>query len=132
MYLLPRSLVLALSAGGRTPGPRSAWPADEAYWLAHCEGFHVDGPDGRIGVVEHVVSESWFDLPDVVSVASGRWRLRSTDMPIADVLEVRPEQKRLVVRRAGGRHRRPGWAARVRHVLGDPIQEAAAHDSDSR
>jgi len=24
------------------------------YWLAHCEGYRVDSPDGRVGVVEHV------------------------------------------------------------------------------
>ena len=111
MHLLPRSVVLALSAGEQTAGPRSPWPVDEAYWLAHCEGFRVDGPDGRIGVVEHVVYESRPDVPDVVSVASGRWRLRSTDVPIADVLEVRPEQERLLVRRPPGPHRRAGRRA---------------------
>lgn len=108
MHLLPRSVVLALSAAEQTPRPRSPRPVDEAYWLGHCEGFQVDGPDGRIGVVEHVVYESRPDVPDVVSVASGRWRLRSTDVRVADVVEVRPEQERLVVRRAHGRDRRPG------------------------
>jgi hypothetical protein len=116
MHLLPRSVLLSLSADER-PSPRSPWPVDEAYWLAHCEGFQVDGPDGRIGVVEHVVYESRLEVPDVVSVASGRWRLRSTDVPIADVLEVRPEQERLVVAGAWGAHRGAGWRARMHRAL---------------
>ena len=132
MNLLPRSVVLALSTGERMPRPWSPWPVDEAYWLAHCEGFQVDGPDGRIGVVDHVVYESRLDVPDVVSVASGRWRLRSTYVPISDVLEVRPEQERLVVRRACRSHRGAGWRAHTRQASADRVQAPEVNDGDGR
>jgi hypothetical protein len=34
---------------------RSAEPAfDRDYWLAHCEGYRVDGHEGRIGFVDEV------------------------------------------------------------------------------
>ena len=132
MHLLPRSVVLALSAGEAMPRPRSPWPVDEAYWLAHCEGFQVDGPDGRIGVVDHVMYESRLDVPDVVSVASGLWRLHSTHVPTADVLEVRPEQERLVVRGARRAHRRLGWGARARQALTDHTRGLAVGDGDGR
>lgn len=129
MHLLPRSVVLALSADEATPRPRSPWPVDEAYWLAHCEGFQVEGPDGRIGVVDRVVYESRLDVPDVVSVASGLWRLHSTRVPMADVLEVRPEQERLLVRTT---ERAPGWRARMRQSLADRTRKPAANDGDGR
>jgi hypothetical protein len=132
MHLLPRSVALALSADEVTSRPRSPWPVDEAYWLAHCEGFWVDGPDGRIGVVDHVVYESRLDVPDVVSVASGLWWLHSTRVPAADVLEVCPEQERLVVRGVRSAHRRAGWPARLRQALTARMRKPAVNDADGR
>jgi hypothetical protein len=99
MHLVPRSVALSLTAGGvRDSEPRSPWPVDEDYWLGHCQGFQVDGPGGRVGVVEHVVYESRVDRPDVVAVSSGVWRVHTTEVPVADVVEVLPAQERLVVR----------------------------------
>ena len=99
MHLLPRSLLLSLT----TPepdhrGPRTSPPLDQGYWLGHCEGFRVDGPEGRLGIVEHVVYRSRADRPDVVAVTSGLWRARTAEVPVADVTEVWPAQERLVVR----------------------------------
>ena len=130
MHLLPRSVALGLCAGDARPRPRSPWPVDEAYWLAHCEGFQVDGPDGHLGVVDHVVYESRLDVPDVVSVASGLWRLRSTSVPTADVLEVRPEQERLVIRSARSAHRRAGWRIRTRQARTHRTPTPAVSDGD--
>jgi hypothetical protein len=72
VHLLPRSLTLSLTANSMLdPKPASPWPVDENYWLGHCEGFQVDGPGGRVGIVEHVVYGSRVDRPDVVAVSWG-------------------------------------------------------------
>ena len=100
MRLLPRSMLLALTGdrSARDDGPQSPWPLDEDYWLGHCEGFYVDGPAGRLGVVERLVYRSRADRPDIVAVAAGMWRARIAEVPVADVAEVWPAQGRLVVR----------------------------------
>jgi len=36
---------------------QTARPDDGDYWLAHCEGFRVEGPHGRLGVVERVLRD---------------------------------------------------------------------------
>jgi hypothetical protein len=103
MHLLPRSLVLALTTPEPDhPGPRMSPPLDLDYWLGHCEGFRVDGPEGRLGIVEHVVYRSRADRPDVVAVTSGVWRARTAEVLVAEVTEVWPAQERLVVRRGLG------------------------------
>ena len=101
MRLLPRSIALALSAEGGAARTSTEQLVDRAYWLAHCEGFGVDAPGGRIGVVDHVVPGSRADGPDSVSVASGLLRIHYTRLPVADVVEVLPDQGRLVVRGSG-------------------------------
>jgi hypothetical protein len=115
MRLVPRSMLLELTRdrSGRDPGLQSPPPLDEDYWLGHCEGFYVDGPAGRLGVVDRLVYRSRADRPDIVAVAVGMWRARIAEVPIADVTEVWPAQGRLVVRtglgpanRAGVRRRR--------------------------
>jgi hypothetical protein len=123
MRMLPRSLVLSLTKddGRRIEDPWS-WPVDEDYWLGHCQGFRVDGPEGRVGVVEHVVYGSHLHRPDVVWVRFGGWRARAVSVPVTDVLELRPHQERLVVRCQAGASRRlrsglgerlRGWRART-------------------
>ncbi len=100
MRLLPRAMLLGLTGDRSAPDsrPQSPWPLDEDYWLGHCEGFYVDGPAGRLGVVERLVYRSRADRPDVVAVALGVWRARIAEVAVADVAEVWPAQGRLVVR----------------------------------
>jgi hypothetical protein len=98
MHLVPRSLLLALTTREPDPGPAMSAPVDEEYWLSHCEGFSVEGPEGRLGVVDHLVYRSRADRPDVVAVTSGLWRARTAEVLVSDVVEVRPAQARLVVR----------------------------------
>jgi hypothetical protein len=96
MHLLPRSTVLGLKAGeglNHSPGLMEA-----EYWLRRCDGFRVDGPDGRIGVVDHVEQDLEADVPDVVAVASGLWRIRRISIPLTEVVEVQPGRRRIVVR----------------------------------
>lgn len=40
--------------GGPNERPAAAPIAEHDYWLAHCEGFRVDGVGGRIGFVDEV------------------------------------------------------------------------------
>jgi hypothetical protein len=118
MWMLPRSLVLSLTkddAGGAEDG--WPWPVDEDYWLGHCHGFQVDGPDGRVGVVEHVAYGSHIHRPDVVWVRSGLWRSHAVSVPVAEVTELRPAQARLVVRGQLAAPRRVGLRWRARRVL---------------
>jgi hypothetical protein len=58
----------------------------------------VEGPEGRLGVVDHLVYRSRADRPDVVAVTAGLWRARTAEVLVSDVVEVRPAQARLVVR----------------------------------
>lgn len=98
MHLLPRSTALGLTTGDPRPSG-SPGPLEAGYWLHHCDGFRVDGPDGRIGVVDHVEPGLGANVPDVVAVASGLWRIRLTRIPLTDVVEVEPGRRRLVVRK---------------------------------
>jgi len=101
MHLLPRSVWLALTADDAPDaGRRYPWPVDEDYWLGHCEGFRVDGPSGRLGVVDHVVYRSRLDRPDALAVCSGTWKLHTDQVRVDDVVEVSPGEQRLVLRTA--------------------------------
>jgi hypothetical protein len=79
--------------------PRArSWDAD--YWLCRCEGFSVDGPAGRLGVVEEVRFGSRLDRPDTIVVRGGLLGSRILLVPVSDVREVAPRQQRLVVAHA--------------------------------
>jgi hypothetical protein len=41
---------------------------DSDYWLCRCEGFLVDSPAGRVGVVEGARFRSRLDRPDLLAV----------------------------------------------------------------
>lgn len=87
--------------------------SDEEYWLSHCEGFRVRGPNGFSGVVEAVRFEPGSDLPDDLVVCCGRLRLRSLLIPVADVALIVPRQTRLRLRHTpaatAAKHRRGRW-----------------------
>jgi hypothetical protein len=88
-------------AAPRPPDSETALlPAEREYWLSHCEGFRVDGASGSVGVVEHVVFELSQDRPDLLAVRrGGPNRQRTVDVPVADVVEIRPAEQRLVLSR---------------------------------
>jgi hypothetical protein len=118
MHLLPRAIALSLTADdARDARPRSPLPVDEDYWLGHCEGFQVDGPDGRVGVVEHVVYRSRADRPDVVAVSSGVWRVHTAEVPVGDVVDVFPAQERLVIGHGPAQPEGPTVWSRAQHAF---------------
>lgn len=44
---------------------------DHDYWLGRCEGFRVDAPSGRLGLVEAVRFGARLDRPDELLVRGG-------------------------------------------------------------
>jgi hypothetical protein len=83
-------------------GARGAGAADRRMgWLDRCEGFRVDGPQGRIGVVKAVRRSDDGTAARALVVGRGRLR-RSLVVEEADVEELWPHRRRLRVRAAGG------------------------------
>jgi hypothetical protein len=73
---------------------------DHDYWLCRCEGFSVDAPTGRLGLVEAVRFGARLDRPDELLVRGGLLRNRTLVVPVSDVQEIVPRQQRLVLRSA--------------------------------
>jgi hypothetical protein len=73
-----------------------AWDLD--YWLCRCEGFRVDAPTERVGVVEAIRFGSRVDRPDELLVRGGVLGTRRIVIDVTDVEEVVPRQQRLVLR----------------------------------
>lgn len=44
----------ATAVAGGTFVPETSLPIDREYRLAHCEGYRVESPGGRVGLVEEV------------------------------------------------------------------------------
>ena len=66
-------------------------------WLCRCEGFEVDSPEGRLGIVEWVVFRSRHDRPDALAVQTGHVLHRSVLIAVADVESVLPEEARITL-----------------------------------
>lgn len=75
--------------------PRSdCLPELPGYWLRHCHGFQVLGPDGRVGFVE-AVEEDGHDV-DLV-IAAGLFRHRTLVAHGHDVDELDVAHRRVLV-----------------------------------
>lgn len=70
-----------------------------SYWLGRCEGFRVDAPEGRYGLVEAVMFRVRPDEPDALIVRAGVLGRRLTIVPIEDVGDVVPRRQRVVLDR---------------------------------
>jgi hypothetical protein len=64
------------------------------YWLSRCRGFRVDAA-GRRCHVEAVLFGSRLDRPDFLVVKQGVLRTRRTTVPVDDVVEIDPLDRRL-------------------------------------
>jgi hypothetical protein len=62
------------------------------------EGFRVDGPDGRIGVVTRVSSSSAGKAPDTVHVVTGLFIVRVVPVAVSEIVQIDTERRRLLVR----------------------------------
>jgi hypothetical protein len=85
--------------------------------LRAAEGFRVDGPDGRVGVLAAVVPDYGDGLPHRVEVRTGLFLVTSVDVPFGQVasvdpfarrvgISVVPEPRRATRRQTSGRIRR--------------------------
>jgi hypothetical protein len=70
---------------------------DTDYWLCRCEGFVVDTPEGRLGIVEWLVFRSRHDRPDALAVHFGHVLHRSILVAVGDVESVLPEEGRIIL-----------------------------------
>jgi hypothetical protein len=116
----PRRVIRAHSSPGR-PG--------EEYWLCRCEGFEVDAPDGRVGVVEGLRFLSRLDRPDALEVRGGRFGRDLTLIPTDLVDRVDAADRRLVLRRPM-RPRGDRLQGLLLHLR--PAQRAAGGSGSSR
>jgi hypothetical protein len=69
------------------------------YWLCRSEGFRVDTPEGRLGLVEAVMFRLRPDEPDALIVRAGVLGRRLVIVPIEDVADVLPRKERIVLGR---------------------------------
>ena len=67
------------------------------YWLCHSEGFRVDTPSGRLGIVEEVRFRSRHDRPDELVVRGGIFGRRVVNVPVAQVEQVEPRTRRIAL-----------------------------------
>jgi hypothetical protein len=98
--VIPKSMLMSLTwrePGAEGEGPFSPLPGDTEYWLRHCEGFRVESPRRRLGVVEFVAAEDALEGAEVVAVRTGGFRSRRVMVALDDVIEVRPSECRLIV-----------------------------------
>lgn len=75
---------------------------DTDYWLRQSEGFVVESAGGRVGIVERLRFESRADRPDYLIVRAGRLGRRHLEIPVDDVAEILPREKRIRLRETGG------------------------------
>ena len=75
----------------------SAFPIDQEYWLAHCEGYRVDSDAGQLGLVDEVCSTPT-GHPDLLVLRAGRFGHRRLLVPAEEVMAVTPREERIVVR----------------------------------
>ena len=78
--------------------PSLAVPPERGYALCRCEGFQVDSPTGKVGVVEGLRYQSRIDQPDALEVRAGWLGRKLLLIPIDDVDQIFVDEGRLVVR----------------------------------
>jgi hypothetical protein len=89
----------------RTIDPRHslATPQRE-YWLCRCEGFEVESPAGRIGVVDGLRFISRLDQPDLLEIRAGFLGRRLLLLPVDQVESISSGEERIVLRVAPQRN----------------------------
>jgi hypothetical protein len=75
----------------------STGPSDLDAWLAPCEGFRVESPEGHLGKLEDVFYSG--DRPRLLAVRVGRLGRRLELYPVEEITEVRFEQRRVLLRK---------------------------------
>jgi len=89
---VPRRLRSAPKAAEKIASRRGF---DRGYWLAHCQGYRVDGSQGRIGFVDAVRGEPG---RTVLAVRAGRLGRRVLLVPTENVAFIVPRAQRIWLR----------------------------------
>jgi len=94
----------AEASGGDRAGRKTAdlcpsrTSLERDYWLCRCEGFEVESPTGRTGVVEGVRFLSRVDQPDLLEVRAGLFGRQLLLVPAEEVEGIFATEERLVLR----------------------------------
>jgi len=68
----------------------------EGYWLRHCTGFRVEGPEGQLGYVDDVLVDSEGSAP-IALVVRGEY---TTVVSVGEIVQFLPMQERVLVAEA--------------------------------
>ena len=71
---------------------------DLDFWLHRSEGFRVDSPDGRVGFVSELRFGTSMARPDVLAVRAGLLGRLLLIVPVEQVAEIVPRERRIVLR----------------------------------
>jgi len=93
---LPPSSEFAAGVTGAGPSLRATVEPD--YTLCRCEGFEVDSPTRRVGVVDGLRYHSRIDRPDVLAVRAGPFGRQLLLIPVEEVDQILFEEGRLILR----------------------------------
>ena len=107
--LKKRLKALTESAVRSPPAPSSAAGAEGTevsvrtsvkpdYKLCRCEGFEVDSPTRRVGVVDGIRYHSRIDRPDVLAVRAGPFGRQLLLIPVEEVEQILVDEGRLILR----------------------------------
>jgi hypothetical protein len=83
---------------GREPHAETARRVDRDYWLRHCEGFRVDGSEGRLGFVEEVLARTEGPREPILAVRAGRLGRRRLLISSTEIAFVVPRAQRIWLR----------------------------------
>jgi hypothetical protein len=72
--------------------------APAAFDVSSLEGYRVDGPEGRVGVVTSVTASRPDGPLDTIQVVTGLFIVRVTPVAESEILEVDPDRRRLLIR----------------------------------
>lgn len=79
-------------------GRPSRAAVERDYWLCRCEGFWVESPTGKVGIVEGVRFLSRIDRPDLLEVRAGLLGRQLLLIPVEQVEGVLFVEGRLLIR----------------------------------
>ena len=85
--------------------PRLDRGVDRDYWVAHSDGFRVDGADGRIGFVERVQADPENPGGNLLMVRAGVLGLRVVAVRSTDVTAIVPQAHRIWLHSGSGQGR---------------------------
>jgi hypothetical protein len=85
--------------------------------IARVEGFRVEGPEGRVGMVSGVSSSTSGGPPDTIDVVTGLFIVRVVPVDASEIVRIDDEQRRLHIRSMLRQPRSPNVSRMLRRFL---------------